>query len=170
MSEKKKRELEESKKQFDKIVRVCLIGGIIVVSGFIIYYILIPKDGYVTFGILNSDKKGENYPTQAYLGENIDFYVTVENHMGTQFIFRLKIYKGNNDTQLSSSGSRDAELNITTPKITLDNTGKWMSEKLSLSFYTIGSNQIIIVELWQFVDQTTDEFFDILWLRLNITA
>lgn len=174
MSEQKKKkvdiESEKSKKQFEKIVRVCLLAGIIITTGFIIYYILLPQQGYITFGILNENKEAENYPTNASMGEDIDFYTTVANYLGSDFTFCLKIYKGDNNTKLSSSGSRDAVLNQTTAKVTIQNNEKWESEKLTLSFYQIGSNQTIIVELWQFVDETTNQFYDIVWLRMNITA
>jgi len=174
MSERKKKvldvELEKSKKQFEKIVRICIIAGIIVTSSFIIYYLINPSPGYVTFGILNSNKEAENYQTQATTGENIDFYVTVDNYLGVDLTFQLKIYKGDNSTQLSSSGSNNVEFNQSTDKVTLQTNEKWISDKLTISFFQLGYNQTIIVELWQYVDATTEEFYDILWLRMNITA
>ena len=174
MSERKKKkvdvELERGKKQFEKIVSVSIIAGILVTTGFIIYYILFPRPGYVTFGILNENKEAENYPTNASMGEDIDFYTTVANYLGSDFTFCLKIYKGDNNTKLTSSGSQDAALNETTAKVTIQNNVIWKSDKLTLSFYQIGSNQTIIVELWQFVDETTNHFYDIVWLRMNITA
>jgi len=174
MSEQKKKavdlELERSTKRYDTIVRVCLLAGIIIVSGFIIYYILFPQPGYVTFGLLNANQEAENYQTQASIGEDIEFYATVDNYLGSDFTFRLKIYKGDNNTELSSSGSNNAVLNQTLAKVTIVNGQKWMSEKLTISFYQIGSNQTIIVELWQYTDATTEQFYDIVWQRLNITA
>lgn len=174
MSERKKKEvdveLEESKKQFEKIVSVCIIGGILLSAAFIIYYIFLPPPSFVTFGLLNANQEGENYQTNATVGEDIDFYATVDNYLGQDFTFCLKIYKGDNNTKISSSGSQDAALNQTTAKVTLENNQKWKSDKLTISFYLIGYNQTIIVELWQYTDATATQFYDILWLRMNITA
>jgi len=164
------RDLELSKQTFDKILKICLIAGIIFVSGFIIYYILNPEPGYVTFGLLNSEQKAENYPTNASVNEEIEFYVLVENHLGGDFTFRLKIKKGDNQTIMSpDSETRNAELNHTTDPIFLVNEQRWISN-FTVSFLTIGANQTIIVELWQITNSIDEKFYDVLWLRLNITT
>jgi len=69
--------LTENKKAFGKIVRISLIIGILMVSGVVIYYILNPEPGYVDFGLLNSNKKAEDYPTEVVANESVEFYVTV---------------------------------------------------------------------------------------------
>ena len=51
----------------------------------------------------------------------------------------------------------------------LNHKDKWISPKLNISFSQIGINQIIIAELWE-ITNTKPEFYNILWLRLNITA
>ena len=63
--EEKERD-KTSKKQFDLIVKICLVSGIIIISGFIIYYALTPEPGYITFGILNEDREAENYAIVLY--------------------------------------------------------------------------------------------------------
>ena len=45
-----------------------------------------------------------------------------------------------------------------------------LSEKLNISFSQTGAYQIIIAELWEITQSTTEVFFNILWLRLNITS
>ncbi len=166
-NDSEKAEIEKSYAQFEKLVKISLIIGIITISGFIIYYLLTPEPGYVTFGILNSEKKSENYPTNTSIGQTIEFYATVENHLGRDFDFKIKIYKGNNHTILSSKGS-NATVNYTSKKYNLKNNQGW-DRKYSMKFFQVGSNQLIIVELWQVIDEK-DEFYDILWLRLNITT
>ena len=52
----------------------------------------------------------------------------------------------------------------------LNHKEKWISPKLNISFSQIGVNQIIITELWQIFESKPDKFYDILWLRLNITS
>ena len=163
-------DLEESQRALGKIVKISLILGILVVSGFIIYYVLNPEPGYVTFGLLNEDKKAEDYPTTAAINEDIYFYVTVGNYLREEFTFHLKILRGDNETELSSSGSEGAELNFTTKERTLEHQEEWISDKYSISFSDTGENHIIIVELYQITDEDKEEFYNILFLRINVTA
>ena len=44
-----------------------------------------------------------------------------------------------------------------------------MYGEYNISFSEVGDNQIIIAELWQ-IKSETEEFFNILYLRLNITS
>ena len=74
-------------KHFEALLKISLIIGIIIISGFIIYYVLTPEPGYVTFGILNENQEAENYPTQAPFNETIFFYLTVENNLEKVFNF-----------------------------------------------------------------------------------
>ncbi|MHA1688168.1 MAG: hypothetical protein ACTSUN_02350, partial [Promethearchaeota archaeon] len=59
-----KREISGSK-VFQKLLTVCLLGGIVFLSGLIIFYISHPEPGFYEFGILNSERKAEDYPTSA---------------------------------------------------------------------------------------------------------
>lgn len=154
----------------EKIVKISLIIGIIVISGFILYYVLNPEPGFVTFGILNSEKRAENYPTEASVNEDVEFYIVVENHLNAEFMFEIRIYKGDNETKLSSDGSENADLNYTTDQETLDIGEKWESDKLSVHFGKIGSGQILIAELWEIKEDDSSTFYDTVYLRLNITA
>jgi uncharacterized membrane protein len=162
--------IRKSKKQFDILLKVCLIIGIIVVSGFIIFYVLTPEPGYITFGILNENQEAENYPTNATVGQNISFYVTIDNQMKREFSFRAEVLKGDNYTILTSSGSINATSYFNTTKITLLQNQFWISEMLNISFSQPGADQRIIVEIWEIPSFGTKKFFDILWLGLNITS
>lgn len=160
--------LKKSYKQFETILKISLIIGIVIVSGFIIFYILTPEPGYITFGLLNEDKKAENYPTSASVNETIFFYLNIGNYMNRDFSYQVKIKKGNNDTLMRSTFPSNGSLEYIIGNITLPNRGDWISEKLNISFSQIGNNRIIITELWQ-IKNNIIEFYDILWLRLNIT-
>ena len=158
----------QSRKQFDSLLKICLIIGVIVVSGFIIYSVFSPEPGYITFGILNENQEAENYPTEASINESISFYLTVENNLAKEFSFSVKIKKGNSNTILSSMGSNGTlEYMIND---TLNYSNIWVSNKLNVSFSQLGANQIIIAELWQIGNSEIEKFYDILWLRLNITS
>ena len=161
-------DLVKSNKQFEILLKISLIIGIIIVSGFIIYYLLTPEPGYVTFGILNEDKKAENYPTTATINETIPFFITVENYLNQDFSFQVKIKKGDDNTLMSPTIPSNGTLDFIMGNFTLDHKSDWISSQLNISFSQLGENQIIIAELWQ-IKNSIEEFYDILWLRLNIT-
>ena len=162
------RNFKSSLKEFDTLLKICLVIGIVVISGFIIYHAFKPEPGFVTFGILNENQEAENYPTEASQSENISFYLTVENDLDRDFVFNVKVLKGDNNTILSSTGSNGTFAFMMNGS--LKHKELWKSSKLNISFPQIGANQIIIAELWQDFESKPEEFFNILWLRLNITS
>ena len=170
MNEKSKNNEKDtniSNKHFEILLKVCLVIGIIIISGFIIYYIFTPEPGYVTFGILNENREAENYPTEVSVNETISFYLTVGNYLDREFNFRFKILKGNNDTVMSSSGSNGSPY-LTLGNFTLEHNNETTFGDYNISFSEIGVNQIVIAELWQ-IKNEVEEFYNIIWLRLNIT-
>jgi len=162
--------LKKNYKEFDKILKILLIIGIIIISGFIIYAVLTPKPGYITFGVLNSDKKAENYPTNATVGKNITIYASVGNYLNRDSSFRIEILKGNNETIISPTGSLNATSYINSSIIDLLHGEKWISSAYNVSFSQPGYNQIIIAELWETNIGPNDKYWAIFWLRLNITS
>lgn len=169
-SENKNSKKIDQNKQFEKILSISLIIAIVVISGFIIYYLLTPESGYVTFGILNSEKKAENYPTNSTVGQNVSFYISVGNYLKRDFSFRVEILRGDNNTILSPEGSSYASSVLNITDITLKNKIQWTSSMLNVSFSVIGSNQTIIAELWEVDKNFFESFIEIIWLRLNITS
>ena len=155
-------------KEFEKLVKISLIIGIIIVLGFVIYYLANPEPGYVTFGILNSEKKAENYPTNATVGQNVSFYVTVYNQMERDFTFRIEILKGNEKTVILPSCSINAISYYNTTSITLLDQKFWISEMLNVSFSQPGPNQRIIIELWEITSSGREHCFDVLYMWLTI--
>ncbi|MCK4382345.1 MAG: DUF1616 domain-containing protein [Candidatus Lokiarchaeota archaeon] len=163
--------LKKNYKEFDKILKILLIIGIIIISGFIIYAVLTPKPGYITFGVLNSDKKAENYPTNATVGENITFYASVGNYLNRDSSFRIEILKGNNETIINvQTGSLNAISYINYSTIDLSHGEKWISSAYNVNFTQPGYNRIIIAELWETNIGPNDKYWAIFWLRLNITS
>ena len=169
-SKEEEKKIINSYEDFDKILKILLIIGIIVVSGFIIYAVLTPKPGYWYLGILNSDKKAENYPTNAAINESITFYISVGNYLNRDFSFHIEILKGNNDTVLGSSPSLNATSFLNSSTITLPHRGVWISSAFNVSFSQAGTNQIIIAELWEIPSAGIRRFYDVVFLRLNITS
>jgi len=160
--------LKESNRQFETLLKISLIIGIIIVSGFIIYYLLTPEPGYITSGILNRDKKAENYPTEAKVNESIPFYITVGNYMNRDFSFQIQIKKGNNDTLMGPNIPSNGTLDIIIGNFTLINKENWNSGRINVSFSESGENQRLIVEIWQIQNEVV-EYYNNLWLWLNIT-
>jgi uncharacterized membrane protein len=155
-------------KKLNLLVTFSLICGIIIVSSFIIYYLLTPEPGEITFGILNEDMKAEDYQTKALVNESIFFYSSVGNYLDRNFEFLIKIKKGNHNTILSSMGSNGTLVEII-GNFTLNQNENWVSQKLNVSFSQSGENQIIITELWEITKNKIEQFNNIMWLRLNIT-
>ncbi|TKJ21153.1 MAG: hypothetical protein CEE43_10770 [Promethearchaeota archaeon Loki_b32] len=75
--------------------------------------------------------------------------------------------QGNNDTLMSSSGS-NGSLFLTIGNFTLEHNNEATFGYYNISFSEIGVNQIVIAELWQ-IKNEVEEFYNIIWLRLNIT-
>lgn len=163
-------DIKKKFKEFDRVLQVLLIVGIIIISGFIIYSVFTPEPGYITFGYLNSDKKAENYPTNATVGENVTFYVSVGNYLNRDFSFRVEILKGNNQTFIDQSGSSNATSFVNSSTINLSHGMYWISNAYNVSFSQPGDNQIILAELWEIIPGVNDKYWDILTMRLNITS
>ncbi len=169
-SKEERKKIINGYKEFDKILKILLIIGIIIVSGFIIYAVLSPKPSYWYLGILNSDKKAENYPTNAVVDENITFYISVGNYLNRDFSFNIEILEGNNNTILGSSPSLNAISIANSSTITLPHREVWVSSAFNISFSQVGTNQIIIAELWEIPSVGIRRFYDVVFLRLNITS
>lgn len=162
------KDLKISNKHFEKLLKICLIIGILVVSGFIVFFILTPEPGFVRFGILNENQEAQSFPTEATVNETISFYLTVDNFLNRDFKFQIKIKKGNSYTIKSLTAPSNGTLDFSLGNFTLSHNGNWISEKLNVSFSEVGESQIIIAELWQIINEI-EEYNNVLWLQLNIT-
>jgi uncharacterized membrane protein len=162
--------LDRNYKEFDKLLKLLLIIGIIVISGFIAYAIFTPRLGYITTGLLNSEKKAENYPTTTTMGENVTFYVSVANYLNRDFSFRLEILRGDNNTIFGPAPSVNAYSYVNLSTIILLHGENWISNSLNVSFSQPGNGQTIIVEIWEMDGETNKKFWEILTLHLNVTS
>jgi uncharacterized membrane protein len=156
-------------KEFNKVLAVLLIIGIIVISGFIVYSFFTPEPGYITLGLLNSDKKAENYPTNTTIGENVTFYVTVGNYLNRDFSFRIEILTGDNETVIGSSGSSNATSFVNSSITMLSHGENWISNEFNVSFWETGYNKIVIAELWETNIGLNDKYWEIVTMHLNVS-
>ena len=97
---KKRTTIDMSNKQFEKLLTVCLLFGIIIVGAFVIYYILTPEEGFVEFAVLHQDPntgewEAENYLVNTTIGQEVNFSFEVLNFLKRDLTFRVKILTGN---------------------------------------------------------------------------
>ena len=167
----KKLNLELSNKHFQKIVTTSLLIGIIITSGFIIYYFLIPKEGSISIGLLNENMVADDFPENLTIGENITFYISVVNNLKRDAEFKIYVLKGDNKTNnIYHYNDSGADLNYTISNIVIENGKEWLSDPQNISFYELGDNHMVIVELWEIFSDNTEKFWIHDWFRLNITA
>ena len=76
---------------------------------------------------------------------------------------------GNNETILRPTGSLNATSYINSSTIDLQHGENWMNA-FNVSFWQLGYNQIIIAELWETSIGPDDIYWEIFWIRLNITS
>lgn len=164
-----KEKVKQNYKQFDKFLKIGLLIGIIIISGFILYFVFVPKPGSATIGFLNSEGRADNYPTQAAINQNVSFYVTVGNYLNRDSLFQVEILKGNNDTVLGPYPSINATSYLNITEFSIHHNQIWTSNLLNITFSQPGSNQIIIAELWYYVSLERT-FFNVVSMRLNITS
>lgn len=167
-SEEPKIRKSQERFEFDKLIKLLLIFGIIIVSSFILYHILKPKSGYISFGILNSEMSADDYPTNASVGENVSFYIFIGNHLNRELNFRLEILKGDDNTYLVLNQPTNGTSYLNISSNILDGLD-WISDLINVSFSETGINRLIIAELWTINVDYTEKFYNSLYLRLNIT-
>ena len=162
--------LNQNYKEFGKILKLLLIIGIVVISGFITYSIFTPRPGYITIGLLNTDKKAENYPTMATTGENVTFYVSVANYLNRDFSFRLELLRGDNNTIIGSTPSVNSYSYANLSTVNLPHGENWISSPINVSFSQPGHNQSIIIEIWEMYGEAIVKFWEVVYARLNVSS
>ena len=69
---------------------------------------------------------------------------------------------------MSSVNGSNGSPYLTLGNFTLEHNNEMTFGDYNISFSEIGANQIVIAELWQ-IKNEVEEFYNIIWLRLNIT-
>ena len=139
-----------SKINLDTLVKIVLILSILIVSIGIISFLNRPEEEYAIFIVLNDDKQMGNYPTNASAQENVSLHTYVENHYSDETDFMVKVYKGNNQTTITSeNGTRNAEWLRNISVSPLGENENWTSQVINVSFGEVGTNQTIVFELWK---------------------
>ncbi len=168
VSSKEDQEAKKGFKHFGKILTVCLIVGILIITGFIIFYAINPENPYHVYTILNEDKRMEAYPINASVGEDIYFYVGLGNYLEENLIFTIRISKGDNTTILTPFGTLNGIYNYTAANFILSHERIWISNQLNMSFYETGK-RIIIAELYGITAESKEFIYNVVFLRVNVT-
>jgi uncharacterized membrane protein len=172
-SKEKRDDSDDSKESKDSnmeyTTRAILILGILIVSGFIIYDVTKPSEEYVLFSVLNQDMELGDYPSHLIVGQKINFYFYVENHLAETTEFNVKIYIGNSSSSINPKlGISNAQFLGNYSKMVVEGEN-WTSSQIEYQFQTTGS-QFIGLELWQ---NQNDEWTYVenhtLMLRINVT-
>jgi len=134
----------------EKITKIVLIAGIIIISGAMIYTFTKPEEQDVLFFILNEKQELKDFQTNSTIGENVSVYAYIENHLGYTENFSVRVYRGNPNISINVSAGVSENLNaayLYNYTYTIENEQSKITEMINIPFYEIG-NQTIILELW----------------------
>lgn len=135
----------------EKITKIVLIAGIIVISGAMIYTFTKSKEPDLLFFILNENQELKDFQTNSTVGENVSVYAMIENHLGNTEEFSLKVYRGNSNISINISIGVSENVNavyLFNYTYTLENEQSMISDMINVPFYEVGLNQTILLELW----------------------
>ncbi|MBA7580777.1 hypothetical protein ES708_22671 [subsurface metagenome] len=135
----------------EKITKIVLIAGIIVISGAMIYTFTKPEEPDLLFFISNENQELKDYQTNSTVGENVSVYAMIENHLGYTEDFSVRVYRGNSNISINVSIGVSENVNaayLYNYTYTLENEQSMISEMINVPFYEAGLNQTILLELW----------------------
>jgi len=135
----------------EKITKIVLIAGIIIISGAMIYTFTKTEEPDLLFFILNENQELKDYQTNSTVGENVSVYAMIENHLGKTEDFSVRVYRGNSNISTNVSIGVSENINATylfNYTYTLENEQTKISDMINVTFYESGPDQKIILELW----------------------
>lgn len=154
--------------KLQKLVKIILILGIIIIIPFIIVVTHNKESPNITIGILNTDKQMGNYPHDVTVGKNISLYFFAESHGFPDLNASVHQIIGNNSIQITQNGSSNGTI-IQSVNFTLNSSQRWISNELNCSFSTPGNNSAEVFELWVDFGQGF-QFYNLCYIRLNVTS
>ncbi len=155
----------------EKMTKIVLIVGIIIISGAMIYTFTKPEEQDVLFFILNENQELKDFPTNSSVGENVSIHALIENHLGYTENFLVRVYRGNTDISINKSIGVSENVNadyLYNYTYTLENEQSLISDMINVTFFETGLNSLII-ELWINSDNGWEYYPNyILFLRISI--
>jgi hypothetical protein len=165
-------DIERSNPQLEKMVKIILIAGILIIIPFIFGVSLRRDPPYTIWGVLNDEMEAGNYPTTIQTNENISLFLFVECHKyGTINVGIRHIVGVNSSLELNSEGTVGGTL-VQEINFTAQDAVRWESTQINSTIATpLGANEhfIIAFELWLELNLIWT-FHDLLYIRLNTTA
>ena len=135
----------------EKITKIVLIAGIIVISGAMIYTFTKTEEPDLLFFILNENQELKDYQTNSTVGENVSVYAFIENHLGYTENFSVRVYRGNSNISINLSIGVSENANaayLFNYTYTIENEQSKITDMINVPFYEVGLNQTILLELW----------------------
>ncbi len=133
-----------------KITRIVLLVGIIVVAGAMAYTLTRPEEEDVLFFVLNEDQVMKDFPVNITVDHPVSLHAYVDNHLQRTAEFCVRVYRGGVNFSINSSigvdGNSNAEYLNNQTRI-LENEESWTTSMINVSFSSPG-NQTILLELW----------------------
>ena len=133
-----------------KITRIVLLVGIIVVAGAMVYTLTRPEEEDVLFFVLNEDQVMKDFPVNTTVDQPVSLHAYVDNHLQRTTEFCVQIYRGNENLSINSSIGMENNSNakyLFNHTKTLENEDSWITPMINVSFSSPG-NQTILLELW----------------------
>ena len=135
----------------EKITKIVLIAGIIIISGAMIYAFTKTEEPDVLFFVLNENQELKDFQTNSTVGENVSVYAFIENHLGYSENFSVRVYRGNANLSVNVSIGVSENVNaayLFNYTYTIEHEQTKISDMINVPFYEAGLNQTILLELW----------------------
>ncbi|MCP4762551.1 MAG: hypothetical protein GY870_12290 [archaeon] len=162
-------EEDESNPELEKVVKIILISGILILLPFIFYTSTRNDNPHMIISVLNENKELGNYPHNAATGTNISLYFLVENHGYGEIDVKIKHLKGNDTVFVNSSGSYNTSL-VGEYEKTMIESERWISDiPINTSLSDACDDSRILFELWINEDPELGyEYYDIAYIWVDI--
>jgi hypothetical protein len=152
--------------------QICaVVLGITIIIAFIAASpFFLPKgtgEQFSELGILGSNMKLGDYPSNIVAGDTIHLYVYVGNQMNQPMYYTIQVKLGNNQTNVDPAPTTPVQqFTQIVPK-----NGTWVFP-LNMTLTQPGQNQRIIFELWTYNQTLNQNQYDNRWTQvwLNVTA
>ncbi len=147
------------------ILAVTVILALVSVSGFL--FSVNSGEQFSELGVLGPNMMLGDYPSRVVVGETINLYGYVGNHMGEPMLYTFMVKLGDNETVVNPASALSPFQQY---RQVVANNQSWVFP-MEMSLSKEGINQRIIFELWSF-NQTINQNQYLQWgqLMVNVTA
>lgn len=156
----------------DKETSVIALVVVTILAVFAAVQPIIPYNAshFSELGVLGSQQKFANYPTNITRGQSFVLYAYVGNHEGVVEYYKVLVKLGNNNTVVSNTTSANAPV-ISSYSYVL-NDGQNTTFPMNLSINQSATNLRMIFELWTLSTSNASFSYTGLWNQLwvNVTS